>query len=144
MKEKNNGVDGSQVGSVQETEIKLAFLTGRVVQFVTEIALNEGVSPNLLADRISNQLGNGQGGELLWPEDTVSPLPSAKSKTHPASRKVAMARRPRLKLSGPKKVAIRTAIVKGMSINAAAKKYHVAWKTAETIGNELGKKPKAA
>lgn len=75
---------------IQET--KLAFLTGRAIQFIDNLALNAEVPLYILAERVSDQLGNSESGGTSGPEENLPALPVASTKKRASTRKVAVAR----------------------------------------------------
>ncbi len=112
-------------------EIEIAFLTGRVVQFVENVARNAGVPSDLLAQRVLFQLGNSEVRQSSGPEKAVSPLPENGSEGNSTTRKMALGRRPRRHLSKKTLKKIQLAFKKGASINSLAEKYRVSWKKAQ-------------
>lgn len=78
----------------------LTFLTGRVVQFIEDLANTSGIPPSILAERVLQQLGDSESGGTPGSEEDLSSLPTASTETNPKPRKVAVARSPRRKVQG--------------------------------------------
>jgi hypothetical protein len=113
--------------------IEIAFLTGRVVQFIDNVARNAGIAPDLLAKRVSEQLGDSEMRQVPGVTKVVSPLSQRRTSAHTSARKVAVARRTPSKLSGQRLRHAREMLARGSSVNAVAKKYHVSWLKAKDL-----------
>ncbi len=138
--EKENANSQKGIRRSPSQEIEVAFLTGRVVEFIENVARNAGVPSDLLAQRVLSQLGNSEVRQISRPEETVSPLPENGAKRSSPARKVAVGRRPRRQLSGQALRQLKLAFKNGTPINSLAKKYHVSWKYAHDYA--MGEKEK--